>query len=492
MEDNILIEANKLLTPRRIDLVAKYIYIESYVNKYNDTWAKRLYEAHIEAFSGGNFTEPNNPQKNSIDMYEKCFNELIENIKNGGLDSNVSAVPVSADNQITDGAHRTSVALYYNLQVPVKKNVEQAKYIYDYRFFRNQLLDEKYLQFMAYKYILLKPKTTYIMVFYPSAMANKNKVDIADRKLREIAGLNSVVYYSDIHLNYNGLINFMIQAYQNHEWIGTVDSKYKGIKGKADPCYNKCEKMRVYVIDLVEEKCPSIVDIKSQLRNIFGMNNHSVHSSDNPKETILLAKLLLNNNSIHLLNNGNLAYDKKLNEMMTNFNNSFSCGQEGDIERYIIDSSAIMGLYGIRQVRDLDYLTVDAEPVKFSDRRIENHGDEYLLFHNKSKEELIFNPENHLYSVYGIKLITLEALLQFKKNRSTVAMPDGNKDAEDIRLIESKLSNTFSLRESIINWLIRTKRLFRNEKTKFRDFLQNHGIFVLTKVWHFIRGKGFR
>ena len=47
-----------------------------------------------------------------------------------------------------------------------------------------------------------------------------------------------------------------------------------------------------------------ILDIKKRIRDIYGIGNHSVHMTDNTEETIQIANIILNKNSIHLLSYG--------------------------------------------------------------------------------------------------------------------------------------------------------------------------------------------
>ena len=103
---------------------------------------------------------------------------------------------------------------------------------------------------------------------------------------------------------------------------------------------------------------------------------------------------------------------------------------------------------------------------------------------------MIYNPENYFF-VWSIKVITLETLLEFKKNRQCVKMPDIDKDRNDICIIEARLKSTESLIDKIILSHIGFKRYCRNIRTKIRDWLQGNNIYFLTKLWHFIKGKGF-
>lgn len=80
------IKGKDLLSVKRLDLMAKYIYVESYLSGHGKAWAKELYSKHIEAFSGGGFREPGNAQKNSLDAYISSFDHLIEEISQNGFD----------------------------------------------------------------------------------------------------------------------------------------------------------------------------------------------------------------------------------------------------------------------------------------------------------------------------------------------------------------------------------------------------------------------
>ena len=93
--------------------------------------------------------------------------------------------------------------------------------------------------------------------------------------------------------------------------------------------------------------------------------------------------------------------------------------------------------------------------------------------------------------MWSIKVITLETLLEFKKNRQCVKMPDIDKDRNDICIIEARLKSTESLIDKIILSHIGFKRYCRNIRTKIRDWLQGNNIYFFTKLWHFIKGKGF-
>lgn len=469
-----LIDARDLLTYNRLDLMAKYTYVEHKLNKYDMKWAKELYSKHIEAFSGGSFREPGNSEKKSLDTYFECFDQLIEDIQYNGIDTKKGSIPISPKQCILDGAHRTSIAAYLGLELPYI--VEERTCNYDYFFFKKMHLDDKYLDYMVTRYIELSSKECYVICLWPKAMSN---IDLV-KKTDEVIYLSSVgvVASKVIDINYKGLHNFMIHCYSHYPWCGDYKSHFKGIEGKVDPCYDSCKKMKVYVVEVsnVEE----VLTLKSDIRNIFGMGNHSVHSSDNVRETDLMIRMLFNANSLHLLNNGDIDYDSDLIQKVEDFKARVS-NAGNSITDFVIDSSSILGLYGIRKVRDLDYLSLNG--LMIPGEEYDNHLS-YLSYYDTTVDDLILNPLKHTYA-FGVKFINLETLKTFKKNRNST------KDREDIKLIEQKERNDFKLNVYLECSKIKIKRTLRNYKSKVRMFFEDHNIFFFTKIWHFVRGKGF-
>ena len=65
------------------------------------------------AFSEGTYTEPGDENKTSLDKFFSVFDELIDDYKENGFDSNKSLIPIGRNNIILDGAHRTACAIYY-------------------------------------------------------------------------------------------------------------------------------------------------------------------------------------------------------------------------------------------------------------------------------------------------------------------------------------------------------------------------------------------
>ena len=280
----------------RIDLICKLFYIECREKKRDLTFAKELYTEHLRAFSEGTFTEPGNEEKDSLEKYFDTFDRLIDDIRENGFDASKSVIPVSDNGVILDGSHRVAIAIYYHIELPIVR-IHGVEPCYDADFFQNKGLKRIYLDFMIDQYIRRK-KQTYVVCLWPAGYdGEKNKETNAI--LRQSA---HIVYCKEIRFNYNGIKQLVTQVYQHQEWTCGIDNAFCGVEGKAKPCYAKDKITTVYVIEKITQ--PEIVELKSRIRDIYQIENHSIHITDTKDEAIEAAELVFNENSIHLANYG--------------------------------------------------------------------------------------------------------------------------------------------------------------------------------------------
>ena len=449
------IDAKELIVPERIDLIAKYKYIEHRENKYVLSYVNDLYAAHIDAFSTGKFIEPGQEEtKNSISAYLGVFDDLINNIKTIGFDSSTSVVPVGNDNILLDGSHRTAIAAFYDIPLPIIRfDIEST--IYGTEFFTEQLMHQDYIDYMVTEYCKLNCNV-YMAILWPKAFSRIKAIDV-DNIIR---GSCKTVYKKKIRINFNGLKNLMTQVYQQEDWLGSAANGFIGAKSKALECYDKCEKLIVYILE--SKDASDVAQIKQRVRDISRLDNSAIHTTDSASETVSLCKTLLNKNSLNLLFYGNSCCYTKAHEKIDLFKRRL-LEHNLNSEEFIIDSSGILALYGLRDIDDLDFLSLSEEYNLIEDSdTIRNHHD-YTCFFDRSLYELIYDPNNHL--IYnGIKFVTLEVLRTMKRNR------DEPKDRIDVTLINSFLHKSKSRKNAFTHFIqkkkpsvIRICRCFRND-----------------------------
>jgi len=409
-------QAIDLLTPNRFDIIAKYIYVKFKVENISSDFVKELYLNHIKVFNG--FVENDESQKIGEKAFLQSFDNLIESIKNKGfLDKNI--IPLANDNSILDGAHRIATAIYFNQRVRTI-STELEPHNFNYEFFEKRGLERVYLDAMALEYAKLKDNV-YIILIWPSAEGKESEL----KEIFEKYG--KIVYRKNVYLTENGSVNLILQTYKNEKWLGNEKNDYIGARNKARWCFQGNNPLRVFLFESAED----LIKMKEEIRRLFNIGKHSIHINDTKDETIELAGLLFNENSIHWLNNAQRRDFKWFDRLLKHYVN-FLKKKKLDFDKFCIDGGAVLAMYGIRETRDLDFL-YQGKNIETGFKEISCHNEETTL-HSKSKDELIFDPRNH-FIVNNIKFVSLSNIKGMKRNRNE------KKDLEDIKLINMLLTN---------------------------------------------------
>lgn len=456
--DITYVDANTLLTSERLDLVAKILWLNSRESELQTDFFDRLYREHIKAITGRTEIEAGKEhEKNTLDAFEKAFEEL-RSVKNEALDFRRSVVPVSIDNIIMDGAHRTAASIVYGRPLPICK-LEQNYPDTGAAFLSANLLGTKYIEYLVSQYCKYTTKNVYAICLWPKS---RNK-SMREKSEMMIAEACKIIYKKEIHLNYAGLRNLMVQIYYNHDWIGGIHNGFSGVEAKAKNCWEKSGSTVIYFVEGPE--LSKILSLKSQIRDLFNIENDSVHASDNNLETSQIADIVLNDNSLDLLMRGTPTKFKKINLLTEQLKNAILDNNK-QLEDFVVDSSGILALYGLRDIGDLDYL--GHEILTIDNEDIESNND-HLNYHMKTLDDLIYNPDNYLY-YNGVKFITLDCAKVYKMNRGS------KKDLFDIKLIDSLASDNinFSLLFSKIIFEKKREVLFIYRKMK--DALKNNKV----------------
>ena len=410
---------NEYIIPSRFDLIAKYLYIKYTDLDINTGFYKELYCKHIKTFNNC-YEYPGT--KNNIDDFINSLNRLISDIKKNGY-NNDHPIPIY-NKLITNGAHRLMTSYYYNIipkfiDSPVAENTD-----YNYDFFINRKenppLDKIYSDTMALEYLKIK-KDMRAIIIYPSI--NRSKLE----NVLELIGKRTYIYYKkEIVLNNNGLSNLIKEMYRGEEWIGGMFPIGINPGGK----YNVCKGDNSVVLLLVNlDNIDICVNLKEQCREIFGIGKHSMHISDGYIDTFRIASVLLNDNSIHFLQNGINTISNRsqllLDKYFDYFNNNLDSVNFKN-EHYCITGSIIMEMYGLRSAKDIDYITKDSDIIGIKD--IDIHNGKWLSYYNVDKHDIIYNPKYHFY-FNGFKFASLETIYQMKRKRGE------KKDIDDVRLM---------------------------------------------------------
>jgi len=418
------VPARSLICADRFDLMAKWIYIDAREKGMDMEKALEIYRDNINSFSCGLYFEPGTAEKNSFQKYIEVFDKLIDDIKKDGFNDNISLIPVDKNNRIFDGSHRVAAAAYYNKDVSVIKFPDKIPvYKYNYKYFKKYIMNENNMSIMAINYTYIK-ENCYFVCIWPSA--DRDKLSKAEDIL---SGYGDIVYSKEVYLNYNGIRNFMTQIYRGEKWLGSFDDKFSGANYKADPCVNKNNPVVTYILEA--NSLETVVEAKAKIRDVFALGKHSIHISNHKAEACEMAELLYNPNSVDFLNYadpfkyGTLFY--KLPELKAAIEK-----RNLDKNRFIIDSSGVLEVCGLREAKDVDFLTDydcrknQAEDISDLVSDIDNH-ESQLKYHSLTVKDMLYNPQNYFY-FHDTKFLSIYRLKQMKQTRNE------EKDIEDVKL----------------------------------------------------------
>lgn len=406
----------ELITPCRFDLMAKYLYV-----KYKDVpFFKELYHQHIltfnNCFEAADPTVPNSiVTKTKIGDFFKEFDNLIENMKSNGFDTTFP-IPVGSNGVIWNGSHRLITSLFLNKSPTIKYLNSPADVNYNYKFFINRSpnpLDRLYADRMALEYINVN-KNIRCMIIYPNVF---KMIDY--RQLSSIISKYGYIYYhKQINLNMNGINNLIKELYRGERWIGGMFPR--GWIDKSQLCVDS------YPIHffLIEMKNPEkSIELKEECRQIFKKGKHSLHMSDETYDTFRIGSSLLNDNSIHFLNNGTNDISNETKVLLINYFNKIKNNED-----YCLTSSLVLEMYRVRKAKDIDYIHLNNHELNLRETGI--HAGEWLKYYPYKKEDIIHDPRYHFY-FNGVKFTSLDIIKKMKKNRNE------HKDIQDLKLIET-------------------------------------------------------
>lgn len=469
------VDARQFLTPSRIDLIAKLKYVEAYDRKLQTDFFKGLYKRNIDACTNGTFSEDGNDEKNSFSDYISTFHQLIEDIKKNGFDGSKSIIPVNENGQMMDGAHRVSICAYYGLKVPIIRFPKKSMAM-DVRFFRKQFVPESDLSYMMSELCKWR-NDIFICCIWPSADVGSKR----EKAIRFLKQNSILIDHKCIRISTNGIQNLIPQIYISKDWVGSINNGFASAAPKVEACIRKgCNQLDA-ILFLYHGNLEELRKCKEKMREFFGINENSLHITDDTTETIQLVRLLFFEESLRELNFSNPFKYRRLNRRIYDFSNNVQ--KNGfQLDDFIIDSSTVMGLYGIREPDDLDFLSSQPGIEILENDEIHNHRED-AKHYNKTVDDLIYDPGNHFY-YFNIKIITLQLCQDFKKKRGEP------KDKQDVQMIKNRIENRGRLQTTFYQINQYIKRKTRNRYIRMLNFIKNHmseRMFLVTrKIYHSI------
>ncbi len=451
-------EPNQLLTAKRFDVIAKYLYVRYKNMGLHSNWADLLYREHIRVFNG--CVEADGSEKYGADSFVSAFDSVIESIKQDGFSPEKPPIPIDIDGVILDGAHRLAACLYYKSPLSVEKMMDVAPE-YNYKYFIERGLSSAAADAIAVEYCRIE-ENTFVPIIYPSAQGKDSEL------ISILSKYGDILYSKEVYLSGEGPLNLIRQIYHSEPWLGSYADGFSGAKNKTLGCFQEHGAVRVFI---VKSNLEDMLLAKNEIRDLFGISNHSVHINDTHDESVELSNILFNANSIHFMNHSRIVNFKWFQNLLNEYR-AFIENNDIDGEYLCVDGSAIMAAYGIREARDLDYLHHGYDDVESGYKEIGSHNHSADLYAN-SIDDIIFNPANYFYCD-GLKFATLDILKKMKVKRGE------DKDSQDVMLIDDFLKG-ITPKKSLKNWKVIFKSKFWYVKIRFMALKVRFYLYKLLK-----------
>lgn len=409
-----------LLRFNRFDVPAKTLYLRHLAKGVQEVRGEPVYLDLVGTWNG--FREYDDQSKAGKDVFLDRFQGLDSSIKSDGYNKEYP-VPVNKEGMLLNGSHRLASCLVNGVEIePVETSDPSAGQLdCTSYYFLNRGLNYKTADSIAIEYARLKPTTRMAFIF-PKATAQGNLVEartkIAESRLR-------LVYEKGAVLSGFGPLNLMRQLYRDENWVGDISTRFHGFNAKAQMCYAGKEANPTYAFLLDDESGgeSEAADLKKKIRDLFGIQNHSIHITDTHEEACRLSQIFFSNNSLHYLIKSNPYSDMPRFRHLTAELKGWIHRNKYDAEDLCITSSSVMSAYGLRDGRDIDILS--RTEISKIHPLIGDHESE-LGMYGHTKQQILYDDNLHFW-YDGLKYASLEVVRGLKRNRGE---PKDHRDLE--------------------------------------------------------------
>jgi hypothetical protein len=448
----LTIPAWQLLQPIRFDIAIKIMYARLWRYGLAESWRNYAYYEHLLRITGpgADISEHDGTGKCGFENYQRIFHNLITAKKS----SSIPIVPVDSSFIAFDGAHRIAAAIELNKTIKICKIDSTSINNASVRFFQASTehppISSNILDAAAIEYCRVKSGVVIALIF-PNVVSEAFAI-------KELSTIGEICYQKHIVLSSSEGAELLRQTYLGHEWADK-SAKDPGFLNKVKNCFPFKGILRVVMLDNLKVK--DIRQIKSKIRNYYQLGNHSLHMTDSNDETLILARILFNTNSIKLLNHTQKISDKFSRLIFLYRAWLESNGLNEDL--FCIDGGAILSLFGLRECNDIDFLYHgDQNHLPIMPKMIDCHNNQSIYFEHKI-QDIIGDPNLHCWYM-GVKFCIPKVVMDMKKNRAEL------KDKDDVLLFESLLKN-----ESCLSVIL------------FSSFMLKTRIILRLKIFTFVR-----
>lgn len=270
--DFVVREVAPRLTWNRLDLAIKLYYLDQ-TEAAPSAFVQELYDAHIHAFSLGDFREPGNAAKQDPASFRAAFRDIVSSLRTDGFDPSKSLIPVASDGSFINGGHRAACAMFLRRNVHVvETGLPPVRY--DYRAFRSRGLDDDLLEAAIIRYMERSPRARMALAWSGAA----GPVE---------AHIGPLVYRKQLTLSPRGMANLLDML--------DLEETTRSARADHDGGHHR---LTAFVFDLDDLGLPTRL---AQLPN-KGQGISTLHLLPSQKDSLDVARVLLNDRSVRFLN----------------------------------------------------------------------------------------------------------------------------------------------------------------------------------------------
>lgn len=418
--------AAELVTAARLDLGAKHLFARLAAMDPGAAWGRRIYLSHLRIWNGS-FERV--PRMRCADDYVAAFERILADTAASTPDGLDTVIPVTLDGSALNGAHRIAAALLHQRPVrtiPVEVVPDNARY--NGAYFEGLLAarggaDEPGLVLaMCLEFVRIAPDCRLVLLFAHTEQ-HREQVDA------EIAAHGEVVWTFVRRFaserERRALVRLM---YEGEAWLGEAEAGFPGSAGKAEACFAAGLDVRFILLwPHRDHRDPSSwAHLKSRIRALCNVGNHSVHITDTAAEVDRLLRTAADASAFALYAD---AWSRVLPGFVAQFRAFRALIQSQQRQTdVVITGSAVMALFGLRDSADLDYLHVGPAVESNGRGDIASHN-AYAGLYPATVTDMVEDPGLHVV-VDGVRFLRPSVLAAFKRRRGEA------KDQSDLALLD--------------------------------------------------------
>lgn len=368
--------------------------------------------------------------------------------------SNTSQIPVDKTGFILNGAHRLASAIVLRRNATFQHLNYAKNYYQNYKFYTKRGLSSKLTNLVMLEWMKIQTKLPNfnMTVSILSIFSNKSERDQGMRKIvREKCSKDkNILYEHEVNINRLGIRQLITHMHGNKPWLtGKIREMLSLLRSGI---------LTITFVYFFGKDLDQLRECKDEIRKLYNYKffKSSAHIPDTPEESLILAEMILNPNSVQFLNHAENGKEcQKLAEDLARRTSLKPIKTLPEIyigrEDFMTDSGSVLHWFNLRNRTDVDILFLHEMDKDVLEKKngigIEAHafksnaisggkalGDDHFNKIVKTKWDLFYDSNNYGFC-YGIKFVSLKQLLRFKLNRKE----QRQKDKNDVMLISKIL-----------------------------------------------------